>query len=104
TVIMGEANFKSAKELEVRSKSGSQTVAAKNFILATGSRPFEIPGFKIDEQDVLSSTGALALSELPKRLVVIGGGYIGLEIGTFLVKLGTEVEILEATGGLLTGA
>ena len=104
TVFMGEANFTSAKELSVKSKTGEQKVSAKNFIIATGSRPFEIPGFKIDEQDVMSSTGALALSELPKRLVVIGGGYIGLEIGTFLAKLGTEVEILEASSGLLTGA
>ncbi len=104
SVISGEAGFKSAKELEVRSKSGTKTVSAKNFILATGSRPFEIPGFKIDEKDVLSSTGALALSDLPKRLVVIGGGYSGLEIGIFLAKFGTEVEILEASAGLLTGA
>ncbi len=103
TVISGEANFKTAKELTVNSKSGTQTVQAKNFIIATGSRPIEIPGFKIDETDILSSTGALALSELPKRLVVIGGGYIGLEIGTFLAKLGTEVEILEAGGALLGG-
>lgn len=103
TVLSGEANFKSAKELTVTAKTGTQTVQAKNFIIATGSRPIEIPGFKIDETDILSSTGALALSELPKRLVVIGGGYIGLEIGTFLAKLGTEVEILEAGPALLSG-
>lgn len=103
TVINGEAKFKSAKEITVKGTAGEQAVVAKNFIIATGSKPTEIPGFKFDETDVLSSTGALALSELPKRLVVIGGGYIGLEIGTYLAKLGTEVEILEATKGLLFG-
>lgn len=103
TILQGEANFKSTKELSIKSKSGEQVVTAKNFIIATGSRPFEIPGFKIDEQDVMSSTGGLALKELPKSLVVIGGGYIGLEIGTYLAKLGTQVEILEAAPALLNG-
>lgn len=104
TIYSGEGRFKSAKELVVKSKDGEKTINAKNFIIATGSRPIEIPGFKFDEKDVLSSTGALALTELPKRLVVIGGGYIGLEIGTYLAKLGTEVEIVEAGKGLLMGA
>lgn len=103
TVVQGEATFKSTKELAIKSKAGEQTLSAKNFVIATGSRPFEIPGFKIDEQDVMSSTGGLALKELPKSLVVIGGGYIGLEIGTFLAKLGTQVEILEAAPALLNG-
>jgi len=101
TIYNGEATFKSAKELNVRSKDGEKTIQAKNYILANGSRPFEIPGFKFDEKDVLSSTGALALSELPERVVVVGGGYIGLEIGTYLAKLGTEVEVLEAGDALL---
>ncbi len=102
-VIMGEAQFVSSGELKVQSKQGSQSVQAKNFIVATGSRPIEIPGFAIDEKDVLTSTGALDLSDLPKRVVVIGGGYIGLEIGSYLQKLGTEVEVLEASDALLKG-
>ena len=88
TIIKGDASFKSAHELEVKTKEGTQNLKAKNFILATGSRPIEIPGFKIDERQVLSSTGALALNEVPKNLVVIGGGYIGLEISSYLAKLG----------------
>ena len=103
TTIMGDATFKDSKTLEVKSSKGTETVTAKNFIIATGSRPIEIPGFKIDEKDVMSSTGALALDEVPKKLVVIGGGYIGLEIGSYLSKLGSEVEVLEAGKGLLAG-
>jgi dihydrolipoamide dehydrogenase len=103
TIIRGEASFKTANELVVQSKEGTQSVVAKNYIVATGSRPIEIPGFKIDEKDVLSSTGALAMEELPKTAVVIGGGYIGLEIGSYLAKLGTQVTVLEAGEALLNG-
>src|SRR5690606_14415398 len=101
--IFGEASFKSPQELEVKSKEETRVIRAKNFIVATGSRPIAIPGFKIDEKEVLSSTGALALDELPKSVVVIGGGYIGLEIGSFLRKLGSEVTVLEAGERLLNG-
>lgn len=103
TIIRGEATFKTANELTVKSKTGTESVTAKNFILATGSRPIEIPGFKFDEQLVLSSTGALALSEVPKSIVVIGGGYIGLEIGGMLNNFGTKVTVVEANKGLLVG-
>lgn len=103
TIIRGEANFKSPTELEVKGAEGTVAVTAKNFIVATGSRPIEIPGFAIDETNVLSSTGALALSDLPRAVVVIGGGYIGLEIGSYLAKLGSEVTVLEAGSVLLNG-
>lgn len=103
TVLMGEAEFKTSKELTVKSSKGTESVTAKNFVLATGSRPIEIPGFKFDETGILSSTGALALSEAPKKLVVIGGGYIGLEISSYLAKFGTEVTVVEATAALLNG-
>lgn len=102
-IIKGDATFKSATELQVKSSSGSETVKAKNFILANGSRPIEIPGFKFDERNVLSSTGGLELDPVPKRLVVIGGGYIGLEIGSFLAKFGAQVTVLEAAPALLNG-
>jgi dihydrolipoamide dehydrogenase len=101
TVISGNAEFKSATEIVVKEKSGANTYSAKNFIIATGSRPIEIPGFAFDEKGILSSTGALAMDELPKKVVVIGGGYIGLEIGGYLAKLGTEVTVVEATGSVL---
>lgn len=102
-VIEGEATFKTKDQLVIKTKQGEKIVTAKNFIVATGSRPIEIPGFKFDEKDVLSSTGGLALDELPKQVVVIGGGYIGLEIGGFLAKFGTKVVVLEAGAELLSG-
>lgn len=102
TLIKGEASFKSSTELNVQiSKAEQLTIKAKNFVVATGSIPIEIPGFAIDEKNVLSSTGALNLSTLPKSLVVVGGGYIGLEIGSYLQKLGTKVSVLEAGDELL---
>ncbi|MCB0415516.1 MAG: dihydrolipoyl dehydrogenase [Bdellovibrionales bacterium] len=103
-VIMGEAQFVSSTELSLKSSKGQQAVRAKNFIIATGSRPIEIPGFKPDEKEVLTSTGALDLEKIPKRVVTIGGGYIGLEISSYLRKLGSEVTVLEAGGALLSGA
>ena len=103
TIIMGDATFTSAKALSVKSKEGTQTIEATNFIIATGSRPIEIPGFQVDEKDVLTSTGALALAEKVKRLVVIGGGYIGLEIGSYMANFGTQVTVVEAAPALLSG-
>lgn len=102
-IISGEASFVSANELKVTGSDSTKSIQAKNFIVATGSRPIEIPGFEYDEKTVMSSTGALALEKIPKSLVVIGGGYIGLEIGSYLSKLGTQVDILEAQDALLSG-
>lgn len=103
THIKGDAEFKSSKEISVKSSAGTESVTAKYFIVATGSRPIEIPGFKFDEKDICSSTGALAFDEIPKRVAVIGGGYIGLEISSYLRKLGTEVTVIEAMPSLLAG-
>ncbi len=103
TVLMGEAVFNSNRALTVKSSTGTVSVEAKNFIVATGSRPIEIPGFVIDEKDVLSSTGALDLEQVPKQAVIVGGGYIGLEIGSYLAKLGAGVTVLEAMPTLLKG-
>lgn len=103
TVFMGDATFQSAKAVSVKTKEGVKLIEATNFVIATGSRPIEIPGFAIDEKDVMSSTGALALDTSVKRLVVIGGGYIGLEIGSYLAKFGTQVTVVEAGPALLNG-
>lgn len=103
TVIKGNAEFKNSKELTVKNSTGSESVTAKYFIVATGSRPIEIPGFPFDEKDICSSTGALAFDQIPKRVAVIGGGYIGLEISSYLRKLGTEVTVIEANTSLLAG-
>jgi dihydrolipoamide dehydrogenase len=89
--------------IEVETKTGKQTIIAKNIVLATGSRPMEIPGFKIDQKRLIDSTGALALDSVPARMIVIGGGYIGLELGMVYAKFGSKVTVVEATGGLLGG-
>lgn len=103
TVLRGDAEFKSSKEITVKSSSGTESVQSKYFIVATGSRPIEIPGFKFDEKDIVSSTGALAWDTIPKHVAVIGGGYIGLEISSYIRKLGTEVTVIEAMPSLLAG-
>ena len=103
TVIKGQAEFKTAQEITVKSATGTENITAKFFIVATGSRPIEIPGFQFDEKDICSSTGALNFDEIPKRVVTIGGGYIGLEISSYLRKLGSEVIVVEANTSLLAG-
>lgn len=103
TIIRGEATFKTANELTVKSSTGTDSITAKNFIIATGSRPIEIPGFKFDEQLICSSTGALEQKESLKSLIVIGGGYIGLEIGGMFANFGTKVTVVEAQKTLLQG-
>ena len=70
-------------------------VKAKNIVIATGSEPTSIPGIKIDEKQIVSSTGALSFDKVPKKLAVIGGGYIGLEMGSVWSRLGSEVTVLE---------
>lgn len=103
TILKGEANFKTATEITVKSSTGTENVTGKYFVVATGSRPIEIPGFNFDEKDICSSTGALAFDTIPKRVAVIGGGYIGLEISSYLRKLGTDVTVIEANSALLAG-
>ncbi|HSK03206.1 MAG TPA: dihydrolipoyl dehydrogenase [Kofleriaceae bacterium] len=85
----------------VDTKSGPRTLIAKSVVIATGSRPMEIPGFQVDQGRVIDSTGALALDAVPQRMVVIGGGYIGLELGMVYAKFGTKVTVVEATPNLL---
>ena len=82
--------------ITVQTKSGPQTIVAKNVVIATGSRPTEIPGFKVDQNRIIDSTGALALDHVPQRMIVIGGGYIGLELGMVYAKFGSKVTVVEA--------
>ena len=100
TIIEGSAKLEKSgpdgHRITVTGKDGTQTIIAKNVVLATGSRPFEIPGFKIDQKRILDSTGALALDHVPPRMIVIGGGYIGLELGMVYAKFGTKVTVVEA--------
>ncbi|MCG5052118.1 MAG: dihydrolipoyl dehydrogenase [Myxococcales bacterium] len=99
----GTARFLTPNKVAVEGSEGTYTIEARNIIIATGSRPVEIPGFKFDGNRVVDSTGALAFAEVPNRLVVIGGGYIGMEIGTLYAKLGSQVTVVEALPRLLPG-
>ena len=101
-VVKGEAYFVDANTVRVVNGEQAQTYKFKNAILATGSRPVEIPAFKFSNR-VLDSTGALNLKELPKKLVVIGGGYIGTELGSAYANFGSEVTILEGAKDILAG-
>ncbi|QQK77767.1 dihydrolipoyl dehydrogenase [Salicibibacter cibarius] len=102
-VIKGEAYFSDDKTVRVtKDEYTTQTYKFNNCIIATGSRPNELPNVKWSER-VISSTEALALNEIPKRLVVIGGGYIGIELGTAYANFGTEVVILESEKQILLG-
>ncbi|QED47378.1 dihydrolipoyl dehydrogenase [Cytobacillus dafuensis] len=101
-IVRGEAYFVDANTLRVMDENSAQTYNFKNAIIATGSRPIEIPAFKYSKR-VLDSTGALSLQEIPERIVVIGGGYIGTELGGAYANFGTQVTILEGTDEILGG-
>jgi dihydrolipoamide dehydrogenase len=97
--VSGSARIRGRGALEV----GERKLAYDDLVIATGSVPIGIPGFTIDEKRVWSSTGALAPDRLPKHLLVIGGGYIGLELGMLYKKLGSDVTVVEYTDGALPG-
>ncbi|MFQ3620491.1 MAG: dihydrolipoyl dehydrogenase [Spirochaetales bacterium] len=93
--VPGRAIFEDPHTLRVDSDGGSQKITASNVIIATGSRPKTIPNFPIDEETVLSSTGALMLQELPKRLLILGAGAIGMEFAYIMNAFGVEVTVVE---------
>jgi dihydrolipoyl dehydrogenase len=101
----GVARFVSRNTVELASGDGKgkTLITADHIIIATGSRPIEIPGFKFDGQRIVDSTGALDFAAVPEKLVVIGGGYIGIEIGTLYAKLGSKVTVVEALPNILAG-
>jgi dihydrolipoamide dehydrogenase len=78
-----------------------RSIAAKNILIATGSAPIQIPSLPFDGKDIISSTEALALTELPKRMIVVGGGYIGVEMGSVWSRLGSEVLVIEFLPSIL---
>ncbi|WP_414047898.1 dihydrolipoyl dehydrogenase [Macrococcus equi] len=101
-IVEGEAYFVDQNNLKVMTEKSSQTYTFKHAIIATGSRPIEIPNFKFGKR-VIDSTGALSLTEIPESLVVVGGGYIGSELGTAYANFGTKVTILEGAKDILGG-
>ena len=100
-LIHGWATFSSSKNCTVKTENGDITIEAENVIIATGSSHIDLPFMPCDEEFVLSSTGALSLEKLPKKVAIVGGGYIGLELGCALRKLGTEVTVVEGMDSIL---
>ncbi|WP_096435596.1 dihydrolipoyl dehydrogenase [Alteribacter populi] len=101
-IVKGEAYFVDDSTVRIMDEKNSQTYKFKDCIVATGSSPVELPAFKYTDR-VVSSTGALSLTEVPEKLIVIGGGYIGIELGSAYADLGSEVTILEGTKAILPG-
>ncbi len=95
TYIKGRGEIFSQNDITVHEGEKKTNYKAKNIVIATGSHPTSLPGVKIDEKNIISSTGALSLPEVPNELVVIGGGYIGLEMGSVWSRLGSKVTVIE---------
>jgi dihydrolipoamide dehydrogenase len=103
--IQGRAAFQNSTTLRISKTDGSKAILSfDRIILATGSRPAIIPAFKLDSPRLMDSTGALNLEDIPGSLLVVGGGYIGLELGSVYAALGTRVTVVEMLPGLLPGA
>ncbi|TAK16190.1 MAG: dihydrolipoyl dehydrogenase [Acidobacteria bacterium] len=103
--IQGLATFESSSRISIELvKGGKDTLDFQHAIIATGSRPTTIPGWTSTSGRVMDSTAALDLPDIPKSLLVVGGGYIGLELGSVYAALGTKVSVVEMTAGLLPGA
>ena len=103
TRLTGSATITAPGTVELTDGPDKGVFNAESILIATGSVPTSLPGIEIDEKKIVSSTGALALEKLPKKLVVIGAGYIGLEMGTVWSRLGTEVEVVEYLPRILPG-
>jgi len=103
TYIKGQASFKSNNEIIVQEKNSQKIYRANHIIISTGSEPTSLPGIKIDEKIIVSSTGALSFNKVPKKLVIIGGGYIGLEMGSVWKRLGSNVTVIEFLDHIVTG-
>ena len=104
-VVTGEGLFVDANTLAVRSATGAtSTIRFEKAIIAAGSQPVRLPGLPYEDPRIIDSTGALALSDIPQQMLVIGGGIIGLEVATVYAELGSEVTVVELADGLIPGA
>ena len=95
TYFKGTGSFKNKNQISIINNKEETAIETKNIIISTGSEPVSLRGIEFDEEKILSSTGALSISKLPKKMVVVGGGYIGLEMGSVWSRLGTEVQVIE---------
>ena len=96
TYFKGTGSFKSKNEISIKDKENKETlIEAEKIVIATGSTPVSLPGIEFDEKIIISSTGALRLERVPKKMLIVGGGYIGLEMGSVWSRLGAQVHVVE---------
>ena len=103
TYIKGTASLKSNNEVVVKENNKNTVYGTKNIIISTGSLPVSLPGIDFDEKQIVSSTGALSLKTIPKKMVIVGGGYIGLEMGSIWARLGSEIHVIEFLDHIIPG-
>ncbi len=104
TIVQGIGKFTGPNKVEVESNGKTESISFDQAIIAVGSQAIEIPGFPVEDERVMDSTDALELADIPQKLLVIGGGIIGLEMATVYHSLGSRVSIVEMTDGLMAGA
>ena len=104
TIVQGIGKFTGPNQVEVESNGKTESISFDQAIIAVGSQAIEIPGFPVEDERVMDSTDALELADIPQKLLVIGGGIIGLEMATVYHSLGSRVSIVEMTDGLMAGA
>ena len=104
TVFQGHGSFVNSKTIEVSKNDGTKTqIESEKTIIATGSKPASLPGINIDKKRIITSTEALELQEVPKHMIIIGGGVIGLELGSVYARLGAKVSVVEFLDGIIAG-
>ena len=103
TYIKGTASLKSNNEVVVKENNKNTVYGTKNIIISTGSLPVSLPGIDFDEKQIVSSTGALSLKTIPKKMIIVGGGYIGLEMGSIWARLGSEIHVIEFLDHIIPG-
>ncbi|MCS7074512.1 MAG: FAD-dependent oxidoreductase, partial [Bacteroidia bacterium] len=102
TVFIGHGTFVNTNTLAVQKSDGtSESITATHFIIATGSKPATVPGIPLDKKRIICSTEALNLPEIPKQILLIGGGVIGLEMGSVYARLGSKVKVIEYTDSII---
>jgi dihydrolipoamide dehydrogenase len=103
TVFQGHGSFVDKNTVSIAKEDGSkEQIQGKKIVIATGSKPSTLPGIEIDKKRVITSTEALELKEVPNHLIIIGGGVIGLELGSVYARLGAKVSVVEYTGGIIS--
>jgi dihydrolipoamide dehydrogenase len=101
TVFHGHGSFASKNTVLIKGEKGETIIESGKIIIATGSKPFSLPGIEIDKKRIITSTEALELKEIPKHLILVGGGVIGLELGSVYARLGSKVSVVEYADGII---